>query len=200
MKQFVSFENKNIIIFGASSGIGRQTAIILHELGASVILVGRNENELKETINLCKQSFNNTSKEKYYLFDLNEINLIEDLIKKIVSDTGMIDGMVYSAGINEDIPLKNLDNKRIIKTLNVNFFPFVECVRQVTMRGNYNKGMRIVGVSSVSSILGEKAHCAYSSSKAAMDGAIRVMAKELASKGIAINNVAPGLTKTKMFC
>ena len=81
---------------------------------------------------------------------------------------------------------------------NSNYFAFVECVRQMTKRKRYNEGFRIVSVSSVSAILGEKCLCAYAGTKAAMDGSVRVMAKELASKGICINTVAPGMTNTEM--
>lgn len=199
MNKFLDFNDKKIIVFGASSGIGRETAILLCNLGASVIAVGRNDEELKNTANLCLKVKGNTdAKVIQYNFDLSNIEKIAEFIKKIVNENGPIDGMVYTAGINEDTPLKSLNFDRTLKTFNINYFAFIECVRQLTIKGNYREGFRIVGVSSVSTFFGEKAHTAYAGSKGAMDASIRVIAKELSAKGIAINSVAPGMTHTKM--
>lgn len=198
MNNFINFRKKNIIVFGASSGIGRETAILLSEFDANLVLVGRNEIELKCSADLCKSNVNINNKILYYAFDLNNIDLIGDFIKRVIKENSAIDGMVYTAGINEDLPLKSLNNDRIMRTLNTNYLAFIECVRQITMKGNYNEGLRIVGLSSVSTFFGEKAHTAYAGSKGAMDASVRAMAKELSAKGIAINTIAPGMTNTKM--
>ena len=196
---FINFEEKRIAIFGASSGIGKETAILLSELGASLVLVGRNETELNSTIKICNEKCNSSSaKIVSYVFDLNDIDSIANLFKTIIAENGMLDGLIYTVGINEDTPLKSLNHIRIQKTFDINYFSFIECVRQATLKGNYNNGFRIVGVSSVSTFFGEKAHTAYAGSKGAMDASVRVMAKELSAKGIAINTIAPGMTNTKM--
>ena len=108
--------------------------------------------------------------------------------------------MAYIAGISDgDVPVKYLTYERQLNTFKTNYFAFVEFVRQATKRGMYNEGMRIVAVSSIASLRGEKAHVAYSASKSAMDSAIRCIAKELASKGICINSVAPAMVNTEMY-
>ena len=193
MKNLVNFKNKKILIFGASSGIGRQTAIRLSELGANLIIVARREEELLKTAELCEGTDHGI-----YPFDVTQIDDIGGLIKNIVDEKGPLDGMVYSVGISNDVPVTSLNYKRLYNTFESNYFAFVECVRQTAKRNRYNEGFRIVAVSSVSSLQGEKSHCAYAGSKAAMDGSVRVMAKELAAKGICINTVAPGITKTEM--
>ena len=188
------FNNKHILVVGASSGIGRQTAIQLSELGARVTMIARREKELQETIALLQGNGHS-----YFLYDLTDIENIGEKIKQIVEEKGSLDGMVYTAGVGEDVPIGNLDYKRVMRTFNVNYFAFIECVRQVTKKKRYNEGFRIVAVSSISSLLGEKAHAAYAGSKAAMDASVRCIAKELGPKGICINTVAPAMIRTPMY-
>lgn len=187
-------EEKKIIIIGASSGIGEKTAEVLSEAGATVILVARRESELKR---ICDSLA--PAKAAYYAADISQNDTIEGLFDKVVSEQGKLDGMVYAAGITDDVPLKYMTYERIIKTFNINYFGFVECVRQISMRKNYNKGMRIVAISSVASVTGEKAHLSYSASKAAIDATVRCLACELWSKGIVLNTVQPAMIRTQMY-
>ncbi len=191
----IDFRDKNILVVGASSGIGEKTATVLAEQGANVILLARRENHLKE---VCKKI--ESGKASYYLCDVSEIDSIEPTVKQIVAENGKLDGLAYVAGISDgDVPVKYLSYDRQLNTFKTNYFAFVEFVRQVTKRGFYNVGLRIVAVSSVASLRGEKAHVAYSASKAAMDSAIRCIAKELGPKGICINSVAPSMVNTEMY-
>ena len=188
------FSNKNILIVGASSGIGEKTAYVLSELGANVILVARREERLKEVCNNIK-----SENKSYYICDVNDSDSIEGLVKKVVDEKGKLDGMVYTAGVTCGYPLKFLTVEKQIETFKTNYFGFVEFVRQVTKKSNYNRGLRIVSVSSVASIKGSKAHIGYAASKAAMDSAIRCIAIELYNKGICINSVAPAMINTDMY-
>jgi len=191
----LDFNNKKILIVGASSGIGKKAATVLANQGAKVILVARREEKLKQVCSSIEPG-----KAFYYINDISHINTIEKLVTSIVTDHGKLDGMAYVAGISDDdVPLKYLSYDRQLSTFTTNYFAFVECVRQVSNRKNYNNGLRIVAVSSVASIRGDKAHIAYSASKAAMDSAIRCIAKELGSKGICINSVAPSMVNTEMY-
>ncbi len=191
----INFNNKNILIVGASSGIGETTAHVLAEQGANLILVARREERLQKVWNSIQ-----ADKKTYYVGDISNINSIEGLIKMIVSECGKLDGLAYISGISEaDVPIKFLTYERHLNTFQTNYFGFVECVRQVTKRGNYNEGLRIAAVSSTAALRGEKAHVAYSASKSAMDSAIRCIAKELGPKGICINSVAPSMVNTDMY-
>ncbi len=191
----ISFNGKNILVVGASSGIGEETARVLADNGANVVLIARREDKLKEVCNSIP-----SRKKSYYIGDVTEFEKTEGLIEQIVSEQGKIDGMAYVAGVSDgDVPIKYLTYERQIKVFQVNYFGFVEYVRQVTKRGMYNAGMRIAAVSSVASLRGEKAHVPYSASKSAMDSAIRCMAKELGGKGICINSVAPSMVNTEMY-
>ena len=191
---FIDFTGRKILVTGASSGIGKQTALTLGKLGADVILVARREEKLKEVLN--ELDGNNNA---CYAADLSETDRIEMLFKQIAEEQGRLDGMVYAAGIAMSLPLKLFKPEKIREVFNINYFGFIEAVRQICKKGRYNEGMRIVGVSSVASLQGDKAHLAYSGSKAAMDASVRCIAKEVADKGICINTVAPAMTETQMY-
>ena len=187
-------DGRKIVIIGASSGIGKKTAEVLSGYGAKVILVARREEEIKNaSMELGKDN------SCYYQADVSETAEIEKLFEKIVSDNGKLDGMVYAAGIVDDVPIKYLTLERMLKTFMTNYFGFIECVRQISMKKNYNRGMRIVAISSVASEVGEKAHTAYSASKAAVDASIRCLSRELWDKGIVLNSVQPAMVRTKMY-
>lgn len=194
MDNFLQLAGKRIIVAGASSGIGLNTAFLLNKYGAKVILVARSIDKLKEAVENMQGDSN-----AYYAADLSNISNIEYLVKKIIQEQGKIDGLVYAAGISMSIPLQLFKPEKLHELFRINYYGFVECVRQVCKNGRYNGGMRIVGVSSIASIKGDSAHLGYSASKAAMDASVRCIAKEVASKGICINTVAPAMTATNLY-
>lgn len=194
MLNLTDLTGKNIIVAGASSGIGRDTAVMLSRLGAKVILIARSEERLKETLNMLDGEGHS-----YYCLDLADLAKIEECVKNIVRNQGMLDGLVYSAGFSIDLPLNIFKPDKIQSILQTNLCAFIEMVRCVTKKKHYNPGMRIVGISSVAAIAGNKGHIGYSASKAGMNGAVRCMAVELASKGICINTIAPANIKTPMI-
>ncbi len=193
MSDLIELQGRKILVIGASSGIGRQTAVTLSRLGAEVYLAARTEERLRETLALLEGEHHGL-----YVADMEVPEQIETLIKTVVQEHGPLDGLVYSAGITGSMALNMLKPEKLRQVMNVNFFGFVESVRQFSRKGRFNGGARIVGVSSVAATCGDKAHTAYSGSKAAMDGAMRCMAVELAEKGIGINTVAPGMVRTEM--
>lgn len=194
MTNLIDLTDKHILIIGASSGIGRQTALTLSSLGARLTLVARTEEKLKTVISEL-----DGKDHAYLLFDVTDLTGTEAMVKQVVERNGRLDGLVYSVGITMSMPLHMYKPEKLQKVFNVNFFAFVECVRQAAKKGRFNPGMRIVGISSIASMKGDKTHLGYSSSKAAMDAAVRCMAKELADKEIYINTVAPGMTDTGML-
>lgn len=194
MVNLTEFQNKRIVIIGASAGIGKQVAIALSEMGANLILVARRESKLKETLTaLC--GGNHT----YYVTDISKAANLETLFSTINEEQGLIDGLVYCAGVNSVLPLRQLRPEKLQEVFQVNVFSFIEVVRQATKRGRFNKGLRIVAISSNAAIRGDKAHTAYSASKAAMNAAVRCLAKELADKDIRVNTVSPAVTNTEMY-
>ncbi|MBN1639332.1 MAG: SDR family oxidoreductase [Ignavibacteriales bacterium] len=185
---------KLILVTGASSGIGRETAIHLSKLGAKVVLVARNEEKLKETLRFCDGNEN-----RYYCFDLTEIVGIENLINKIVLENNGLDGLAYCAGVSTNRPLAMYKFDRVHEVMLINFYAFFELIRIISKKGNYNPGLSIVGLSSIASIKGNAAQTAYAASKAAMDGSMRCLAKELSGKKIRVNTILPSMINTEMY-
>lgn len=194
MNNLIDLTGKRILVIGASSGIGRQTAITLSTVGAKVTIVARSEEKLIETIGKLEGSGH-----RYVVADVSKVDTVETMIKQIVAKDGPLDGLVYSAGMGTALPLLQSDPEKVQSTFAVNFFGFFEVIRQASRKGRFNPGMRIVAVSSCASIRGDKSKAVYSSSKGAMDSAVRCMARELADKGICINTVAPSMTATGLY-
>lgn len=187
-------KNKIILVTGASSGIGKETAILLSKIGAKVILVARSENKLKQTFANLENSGH-----AWYSFDLKNIIEINSLVNKIIKDNGKLDGFVHCAGISELRPLKMTKYDFLHDMMLINFYSFVELVRCISQKGNYSENHSIVAMSSVAASKGFKAKVAYSASKAAIEGSIRSMSKELSDKKIRINSVTAGFVRTEMF-
>lgn len=190
----MNLTDKRILVTGASSGIGRETSILLSKLGAHVIMIARRLPQLKETFTNLEGTDH-----KYYSYDLSDTNGIDEYIQKVISENGKLDGFVHSAGVGSSRPLKMLKPDYVDEVMRINFYSFIEIVRCITKKGNFNEGMSIVGVSSVASLQGNQSKTVYCASKAAMDAAVRCMAKELSSKKIRVNTVMPGLIKTPIF-
>ncbi len=185
--------SKRILVTGASKGIGKAAAVKLSQLGAEVILIARSKDGLKKTISEMSGSGH-----AYYAFDLKCIDDIEQLIKKIVSENGKLDGLVHCAGIAPMRPLKMTSYEFLHDVMLINFYAFIELARVYANKKN-NNGGSIVAMSSAASKSGLKSKTAYCASKAAVDGAIRAMSTELADKNIRINSILAGFIKTDIY-
>lgn len=194
MTDFLQLDQKHILVTGATSGIGRATAILASRYGARVTIIGRRENRLQEALSEMKGEGHLAVP-----FDVSDIDRIEDTMKTIIERNGPIDGYVHSAGTNKDSPINSVKYEKILDLMRVNFHSFYEIVRIISRKGRFNPGLSIVGVSSISARCGSVSQTAYSSTKAAMNGAMRAMARELAPKGIRVNTVLPGPTDTEMY-
>lgn len=188
------WENKKILVTGASSGIGKQVALLCSQRGARVVLLARDVERLEETV----QQLHGTG-HKYYSYDLENVEQMEEFLQSIVEENGSFDGIVHCAGVGDLIPLKMLKPSMLERIMRINFYSFVELVRCLVKKKAYNDGMSVVAISSMSSPMGDVAKVAYSASKASLDAAVRCMARELADRGIRVNSVVPAAVETGMF-
>lgn len=188
------FENKVFFVDGAGSGMGKETAIRLSRLGAKVALVDMDEESLKAT--LAEMDGSNHC---YWAADLSQIEELANLVSSIVNEMGPIKGFVHCVGVRCRRPLKMLTKDVLHNVFTINLFSFIELLRLITKKGNFDNGLNVVGISSMSSLTGGAGITAYSASKAAMDGAVRSLASELAPKGIRINTVLPGQINTPAY-
>lgn len=180
----INLNNKNIIITGAASGIGRETAITASKLGANVIILDLSEEGLMET-----SSFLDGTNHSHYVTDLTNTESISAIVKEIVEKNGVIHGLVHCAGISSRKPLNVLTKEGFGKVMDINFYSFVELVRQICKKKHFANGGSVVVMSSISSIKGYKAKTEYCVSKAAVDAFVRCMALELSDRKIRVNSV-----------
>ena len=188
----LNLDNKNIIVTGAGSGIGRETSIMLAREGATVIMMDINAEGLQETATLGGENCHPLA------IDLTNANAIAETVSQTVERYGKLDGLVHCAGISSRKPLNVLSKDGFSKVMDVNFYSFVELVKQCAKRKHINDGASIVVMSSISSIKGYKAKTEYCVSKAAVDAFVRCMALELADRRIRINSVMAAAVMTPM--
>ena len=185
---------KVVIITGASSGIGRATALLFAENGAKVVAVGRNQKELNT---LRDEALEKDGKIKIYLADLCETTQVERCFSYMAENFGQIDVLVNAAGIIANGSVENTMLEDWDKMLNINlrsvFFMMQKCVPLLAKtKGN------IVNVSSVAGSRAFPNVLAYCVSKAAIDQLTRCSALELAPQGIRVNAVNPGVVVTNL--
>ena len=194
MNNSFSLKNKNILITGASSGIGRQCAITFSQLGANVILIARNKGRLKET-------YNKLDKGNHLIIsqDITEYNKLEEVVNTAVDKIGKISGFVHSAGIEMTLPLRNMQPSYYEKMFSVNVIAGFELAKIISKKKYlYKNGASFVFISSVMGILGQLGKIGYCSSKGSLISGVKAMALELASKKIRVNCILPGVVETEM--
>jgi NAD(P)-dependent dehydrogenase (short-subunit alcohol dehydrogenase family) len=191
----ISLENKNILITGASSGIGRECAVVLSKIGANVILIGRDLIRLKQTLDLLE-----SNNHLMYQMDVTEYNNIETIIADSVNKIGKIDGFVHCAGIEMTLPLQSMNYNKFNLLFSVNTIAAFEFSKIVSKKKYCNGlGASFVFISSVTGLLGVNGKIGYCSSKAALIAGGKAMALELANKKIRVNTILPGMVDTEMF-
>jgi NAD(P)-dependent dehydrogenase (short-subunit alcohol dehydrogenase family) len=190
----LNLTGKKILVTGASAGIGRATCIQLSRLGAQVILVARNEEKLNITL---QQMINNTH--FIFPFDLKNINGIEPFMKKILKESGPLDGLVHCAGVAPMRPLNMTTFNFINDVFLINVFAFIELSRVFSKKGHFNENASIIGISSAVSKVGDKTKTAYGASKGALDSAVKSMSIELSAKKIRVNTILPAFVDTEML-
>ena len=189
-----SLSNKTIVITGASSGIGRQCAIDCSKMGAKMVLIGRNEERLLETLGQLEGDDHSM-----YSYDLSQVDGIKGLVNLIVEDNGKLDGLICAAGIEKSSPIKLLSPYDYENIMRVNTISAFELVRQASGVKAMNTSASIVFISSITSVIARSCTAAYSASKGALVSGARVMAAELSKRNIRVNCISPGTILTPLM-
>lgn len=184
-----NFIGKTILVTGASSGIGKEVAIASAKAGANVILTGRDQKRLYETLNLMEAG------EHYILAgDFQDENYILKLCKKLPQ----LDGIVYSAGLIKLIPLNFIKSIDIEQIFGINLKAPILLISLLNKLKKLNRHSSIVLLSSItSSSMGSMANSVYGASKGGLEGFCKSAALELVKKNIRINCIAPGMVETE---
>lgn len=192
-----SIKNKVIIVTGGTRGIGFATVKKFLENGAKVALCGSRQ----ETVDKALKELNKIDSNyevKGFAPDLLELSEIESMADSIVSEWGKIDVLINNAGLSDNVPLYDQDEKHFAKIMGINVQGVFNCSKIVAEKMKENHSGVILNTSSVVSLYGQKSGVGYPTSKFAVNGMTKSLARELGKDGIRVNAVAPGIIQTDM--
>lgn len=193
MKNPMNLTGQRILITGASRGIGRACAVLLADLGAQLVLVARNREQLE---NLCVE----LPGDGHLILpcDLSNPAAAENLVETACTGGEKLTGVLYAAGIGPALPLKAVDMEEMQRVFNTNFFSFM-ILAKTFIKPRYSNGGSLVVISSVSGMAGWQGLSVYGASKGALNAAVKSLAVELAPRNYRVNAVVPSNIKTDML-
>ena len=189
-------KNKKILITGATGGIGKAIAFLFAKNNAELFLTGRNKKKLDKLKSQILRLYK--VKISIYVFDISNYDEIKNAFKNIFLKTKNIDVLINNAGILKDNYIGMISNRDINNLINTNLIGPINFT-QLLCKIIVKKNSSIINISSIVGKSGNSGQVLYSSSKSGLLGFTLSAAKELASKGIRVNAIAPGLIKTKMI-
>ena len=193
MRDLLQVKDRCYIVTGAASGIGRATALLLSEMGAKVLLVDINEEQLKEVQSECRGITD------ILVLDLTDVETIKGAVKEKVAIFGKLNGFVHCAGIPYIAPLKVVNAEKAEKVYKLNTYAAIELAKACSNKQIYaGEHGSFVLISSVYGLVGSAANVGYAMSKGAIVAITKSLAMELVNNGIRVNCVAPGFIKTPM--
>ena len=187
--------NKVAIITGASQGIGRTIALIFAESGANVICIARSESKIKE---LCIEITDQGGQASPITCDVGNGDAFANAIKSVTNENGKLDILINNAGITRDALLMRMNDTQWDEVLNTNLkgaFHGMKSAIRPMMRNKYG---RIINISSIVGLTGNPGQANYAASKAGLIGMTQSIAKEVGTRGITVNCIAPGWIDTEM--
>ena len=181
---------KRILVTGASSGIGRQVAISCSQMGAQLVISGRNAQRLQATF--------------VELDGENHLQIVADLTRQqdidlALNECGTVNGVVHAAGISKLVPFRLISQQHIDEMFSSNTFAPMLLTKGLLAKKRIAANGSILFVASIGSHVGPMATAAYAASKAALLGAMRSLGREVAKQGIRANCIAPGYIRTPML-
>lgn len=190
MKTIFSLSNKNILVTGASSGIGRAIAIENSKQGANIIATARTTGKLLETINMLDEG-NHT----LISADLSD----EQSLNHLVEQLPLLDGIVLNAGLVKTTPVKYIKKSVLDHMFNVNVQSSILLIQKLLKSKKIKSGASICFISSVATIKATQGNAMYIATKGAVNSFAKALALELAPKQIRVNAIMPGFVETNIL-
>ena len=185
-----SLEGKNILVTGASSGIGRGICIDTSKMGATVHLMARNEQRLAETLSQMEGEGH-----QMHTVDLCD----KDALIGMVDSLPVLDGVVLCAGIIKTTPVKNITEEALEEIFNTNIMADIRMVSRMLKKKKLNKGASIIFISSVSTFNVKVGNSLYSATKGAVNSFAKAMALEVAKQNMRVNCIQPGFVPSSIL-
>lgn len=185
-----SLQGKTILVTGASSGIGRETAIVCSKMGASVIVSGRNKERLDKTLSSLEG--------KEHSAIAADLSLAEG-VSKVAEACAVLDGVVHCAGIGDRTLLKNVKETDLQRVMTTNFNAPVLLQRALLKNKKIKSGASIVFIASRAPFAPTVGNGLYSASKGALIAYAKVLGLELAPKMIRVNSICPAMVWTELI-
>ena len=190
-----NLNDKTAIVTGASQGIGETIAVEIAKSGANVFCLARNKDALDSTIN---KIISNGDKASAYSCDISDNEQFNNIVTDIFKEYGSIDILVNNAGITNDTLLMRMSDDQWDSVLDINLKGSFTCTRSVIKYMMKKKSGRIINITSIVGLTGNAGQANYAASKAGLIGMTKSIAKEVASRGITANCIAPGWIETAM--
>lgn len=184
---------KFFLITGASSGIGMATAKLVAECGGKVVLSGRNISKLEEVRGQLLGNGHVISQ-----MDLSDIDDVAEWLKQIAEHHGPFSGVFHAAGVEMVRPIRMMKQGHLDEIFRSSIFAAFGLAKAIGQKGVMQDGGSLVLMSSVASVSGQSGMTGYSAAKAAIDGLVRSLAVELASRKIRVNSILAGAINTEM--
>jgi 3-oxoacyl-[acyl-carrier protein] reductase len=190
-------QNKFAVITGGTAGIGREIALAFAKQGAHVAIFGTNPERAAEILQLLKQTYPH-QKFLVKLADVSDKKAVDQALQEITGEFGKIDILVNNAGITRDGLLMKMTEEDWDRVIAVNLKSVYNTCQALVRPMLKARSGKIINISSVIGLIGNAGQANYAASKAGMIGFTQSLAKEVASRGICCNCIAPGFIKTSM--